>query len=388
MLCQTAALLALAATGCGGDNSVSREPDVPADKCVLMLSTGIIERSRAGAATADNDKMHTLRVVVVRPDGTVEHNDYVNFGQSPQTECYRIYEVVPNEQKTIYLIANEGGAAEDLTRQLDNFSQAAVEGLTFTLGSGPVPMSSKYVLTSPPAGQFQEKEMNIVRAATKISYRFINYRTSKITVNSVGVSRTANCMYLMPRVGESDQMKVFDGASMPWIDWLRKVSDESQVNLQYPGPTNPGLHDPGLADKRGWILNYDVPSSAVYGVEQLTMNLALPADMGEGAKPVVSDEFYMHESRFGAAADGTQTYTMAFNLTEFKRLDGLDDDGKPQYETAGSPVSMDGIKFENLKALFRNTHVLVDVEISSEIFVRVIPYAECRLDPIFGLDPK
>lgn len=393
----TAVLLALAATGCGSDNTVASEPVGEADKCVLMLSTGIIERSRAGEATADSDKMHTLRVVIVDQDGSVEHNDFVGFGSQPLAECFRIYEVTPQRNKTIYLIANEDGTKADITPTLENFNATTVENLVFELGNGPVPMTSVYKVTSPAAGERLDLEMHVVRAATKISYRFVNYRSSKITVNNVQVSSVANEMYLMPHVGSRDLTKTFDGVSMPWIDWLKKVSDESQKNLEYPSD-----YDPELAESRGWITDYAIPATATHSVKTLDMGLELPADMGldenrrpipdqKDIKPVVSDEYFMRESRYGANANGVQNYTMAFNLTEYKCTSMHNgESGKLvlEYDTAGTQLRFDGIEFNNLKALFRNTHVLVDVEIKSEIFVKVIPYAECKLDPIFGLTPK
>lgn len=386
--------MALAATGCGGDNTVRPEPEVPADKCVLMLSTGIIERSRAGETVSDTDKMQTLRVVIVRPDGTVEHNDFVDFG-GLLTECVRIYEVIPNEKKIIYLIANEGGISGDISSKLTAFNPTEIENLVFSLGKGLIPMTSKYELTSPAAGRRLDKEMHVVRAATKISYRFVNYRGSKVKVNNIKVSSSADRMYLMPHVNEPDLFKTFDGERLPWIDWLKRVSDESQINLGYPTDV-----DPPLADKRGWITDYDIPDGTAHSVMTLPMDIMLPDDMGLDKpnsfvtpKPVVSPEFYMNESRFGVRSDGTQSYTMSFDLTEYKRTSmKYDENGKLviTYDTKGVPVVLDNnvIAFNNLKALFRNTHVLVDVEIKSEIFVKVIPYAECWLDPIFGLDPE
>lgn len=46
--------------------------------------------------------------------------------------------------------------------------------------------------------------------------------------------------------------------------------------------------------------------------------------------------------------------------------------------------------FPNLKALFRNTHVLVDITFTEkdEVKVQVVPYAEVILEPEFGLKPE
>ena len=44
-------------------------------------------------------------------------------------------------------------------------------------------------------------------------------------------------------------------------------------------------------------------------------------------------------------------------------------------------------KLPNLKALFRNTNVVVDITLynNNEIAVDVIPYSEIILEPVFGL---
>ena len=46
--------------------------------------------------------------------------------------------------------------------------------------------------------------------------------------------------------------------------------------------------------------------------------------------------------------------------------------------------------FPKLKALFRNTHVLVDITFTEidEVKVQVVPYAEGILEPECGLKPE
>jgi len=87
----------------------------------------------------------------------------------------------------------------------------------------------------------------------------------------------------------------------------------------------------------------------------------------------VADEtpvFYLPESmnlKAGEAAHGEQEYTMTINIA-----------GKKDPFVCPLP---------NLKSLFRNTSVVVDVSMNNrEIVVDVIPYGEVKLDPVFGLD--
>lgn len=392
-----ALVLLVAATGCGSDAAVDeplpeQHQEAP-EKCVVMLSTGIIERSRA-ASPAYPELMHTLRVVVLDAAGNVEINDYSDFGNSPQLESFRLYSVKPAEQKTFYLFANEEsvpGLHAKLSAYTDGqaFDRTGIDATTFSVDdSKPLPMSSVYSFMAPEPGIYIEKDMYLVRAATKISFRFVNYRTSKITVNSIDINAIASEMYLMPHVFGADLEKTFDTETLPWIEWLKKVSDEStKENLKYPNTS-----DPALTRKRGWIKYYNIPSGVSHEpfILDFPAGIDLPADMGKGGTveypaPVVSDEYYMNESRNNAAAGATQTYTMTFNLTEYKQT-GVDGSGAPVYDTQGTPVPSQTINFDNLEALFRNTHVLVDVEIRSEIYVKVVPYAGVTLDPDFGID--
>lgn len=355
--------------GCSERAEDEPMPERPTNKCVLMLHTGIIEQSRAANEISPQDMIRTLRTIIVRPNGKVEHNDFVDFGNHPQSSCYRIFEVEPENGKRIYFIANEGGANEDLTSSLTNFSKDKVNDLVFTLKADAeaIPMSSVYEINIPKQKERVEEEMYVVRAATKISYRFINHRLSAVTVNSIDVNSIAENMYLLPHVNEPDLKKDFDNEPLPWIEWLKKVADESQDLLQ----ENPTLIDPPLADYRGWIKEYDI-STEIHSPYNLPMNINLPASMKEDASPILSKEYYMHESKHNLSVERDQQYTMTFHLTEHL-ADGTSKDIELEKD------------FNNLKALFRNTHVLVDVEIASEIVVRVIPYAECKLEPVFGL---
>ena len=92
---------------------------------------------------------------------------------------------------------------------------------------------------------------------------------------------------------------------------------------------------------------------------------------GFGYDPV----FYLPESKkpkAGSATYGEQEYTLKLDMSE---------NGKELSFTK---------TFPNLKALFRNTHVLVDITFTEkdEVKVQVVPYAEVILEPEFGLKPE
>jgi len=130
-----------------------------------------------------------------------------------------------------------------------------------------------------------------------------------------------------------------------------------------------------LADRRGWIQAYDIPSETSH--QEVTVNgpLEVPSMTGDQPGKAVFPVFYLPESKklkAGSATYGEQEYTLKLDMSE---------NGKELSFTK---------TFPNLKALFRNTHVLVDITFTEkdEVKVQVVPYAEVILEPEFGLKPE
>ena len=346
----------------------------------LVLNTEVLGSARSGAAGGfpDKEKMKTLRIVVLHPDGTVEHNRFLDFGEVMQTECTRLVEVKRNEVKSVYLIANEGSVPGLDRMELDDFVQGAAgfkdkaDNLSFVpdYTDRSIPMSSVYEVAI--GDKSKECRLCLVRTATKFTFRFRNMRSGAVAVNSIAVSEIARSTFLMPR--KKNPMMTFEEADgsrseLFWIDWLKRVAEES---LETPD-------DKELADKRGWITDYDIPAGAVsdsvvvaapadFRVAGLVYDMGVPKP-GEAVYPV----FYLPESKSlkepGTGAYGEQAYTMAFELTD-------DNNAKRKFSRP----------FDNLKALFRNTHVVVDVTfLEKGVQVDVIPYSEVILTPEFGL---
>ncbi|MDE5624149.1 MAG: hypothetical protein K2I62_06030 [Alistipes sp.] len=344
---------------------------------MLGLTTEVLGPTRTG--TADDvpqlEKMNTLRIVILHPDGTVEHNRYIDFGQTVRSEYTQFLEVRQNEKKSVCLIANENSAS-GLHETLEAYPAGshgfkdAVGGFAFAPDySRPLPMSSEYEIET--GKEAQECRFSLVRAATKFTFRFTNRRPGPVTVDGIEVAAIADRTYLMPRK-VAPTMRFQQTADSPveelyWIDWLKRVSDESQQNPD----------DKTLADKRGWILDYDVPETehrtaaadipAGFRVAGLTYDMGVPQP-GTAVCPA----FYLPESKnlkTASAPYGEQEYFMTLRLTD-------ENNERQVFERP----------FDNLKALFRNTHVMVDIAFYQEgIQVEVIPYSEVVLEPEFGL---
>lgn len=367
---------ALLSASCrGGEVSYTDEVQPDDDTAILVLRTGLLDQTRASDRVNDAvdnpvEYMYTLRTVILHENGTVEHNMYIDFGEIPQTECYRIFKVTRNETKKIYLIANEENASTDLHEQLETLTTgnttfaSIVDNFVFIPDyKNPIPMSSVYDVPVK-AENLVEREFYLVRAATKFAFRFTNKRKSKVSIDAIHISDIAGATYLIPHKREPLFMS-FDDESLYWINWLKKVADESQ---QSPD-------DVELADKRGWIQAYDIPSETSH--QEVTVNgpLEVPSMTGDQPGKAVFPVFYLPESKklkAGSATYGEQEYTLKLDMSE---------NGKELSFTK---------TFPNLKALFRNTHVLVDITFTEkdEVKVQVVPYAEVILEPEFGLKPE
>ena len=367
---------ALLSASCrGGEVSYTDEVQPDDDTAILVLRTGLLDQTRASDRVNDAvdnpvEYMYTLRIVILHENGTVEHNMYIDFGEIPQTECYRIFKVTRNETKKIYLIANEENASTDLHEQLETLTTgnttfaSIVDNFVFIPDyKNPIPMSSVYDVPVK-AENLVEREFHLVRAATKFAFRFTNKRKSKVSIDAIHISDIAGATYLIPHKREPLFMS-FDDESLYWINWLKKVADESQ---QSPD-------DVELADKRGWIQAYDIPSETSH--QEVTVNgpLEVPSMTGDQPGKAVFPVFYLPESKklkAGSATYGEQEYTLKLDMSE---------NGKELSFTK---------TFPNLEALFRNTHVLVDITFTEkdEVKVQVVPYAEVILEPEFGLKPE
>ena len=205
----------------------------------------------------------------------------------------------------------------------------------------------------------------MVRVATKFMVNFMNWRGEEVIVDNFTIASHADKNFLMAHVNDSEQNEqLFNGKT--WIDWLKEVSDASSENDDY-----------AVTEAAGWLKDYELPAQADKAITYThgTVTVGKPTvdiDNPDNSKPGVAKNipvFYLPESKSpkAGATDGEQEYTLTIKIT------GRDE-----------PFVC---KLPNLKALFRNTHVVVDITMynSNEIIVDVIPYSEVILEPEFGL---
>lgn len=353
------------------------------EEAVLCLNIEPIGQTRAGTATLpDNEKMHSVRVIVLHNDGTVEHNKFYALDDAQEQRSI-LLKVTPNEKKKIYLFANEesvstvegvSGNDTSLSEFFDSYKEGmrmndfaiAVKDLYFApdySDGNPIPMSSMYEIDIPEKGVIEEI-FYVVRVATKFTMNFMNWRGEEVTVENFSIESHADKNFLMAHVNSyPDTQNPETNQPYPtWIDWLKAVSDAS--NEDSDAATN----------RFGWLTDYRLPeqtTAKIYTHEGLkigkpTVDIENPDNSEPGVANVVP-VFYLPESKNLKAGATEQEYILTIKIA-----------GRAEPFVC---------KLDKLKALFRNTHLVVNITMynSNEIVVDVIPYSEVILEPEFGL---
>lgn len=357
-----------------GCSIYSKEGDIPVAENTSKVKLGVSVALTDGAAflgmqsrgplaeaVPDGEKMQTLRIIIVRPDGTVEHNRYYDFHQVPTTYFATAqFEVVGGETKKVYLFANEN-TKFDSGRKVANYDFAGIKvGEQFptnditgkdietdetslievndalTQMALPLFMSECHSVDVPEKKD-KDVELIIVRAAVKFTFRIINTSNEPLALNQLTISKLARREYLLPNE----------------VVYGTELSKEDGTTITY-------------------IKSYNVPmigNNEHYNFKATFADKTVPAKSATGNGKVELDPIYLLESNYNDDPSTTgRNYKISLTV------------GDETYENG---------YFNNLTALPRNTHVVVDVTLNDKLtglncVVRVYPYGEYWLYPEFG----
>lgn len=289
----------------------------------------------------DNEKMNTLRIIVVRESGIVEHNTYLNFTRPDLILKDMEYKVVGGEKKKIWLIANEGNSkmTYDFSgiRPGAEFPEKDVNEACISMTgnndeiTGWIPMTACHEVDMPLKDY--DTELFIVRAATKFTYILTNNTSAPLHLSGLTISKGARKEYLFPRA--------------KFGKW------------SYTDPVDGSIV---TEDVEKQIISYEVPL-------------------------VQNNEYYVFQKTLSVTADaGASVKIDPIFLLEGKYIDAASD-GK-NYSTS---LTVNGIEYPSylpeLPQLPRNTHAVVYVRFSEmgiSFTVEVMPYGEVILNPGFG----
>ena len=292
-------------------------------------------------AQSDDERMRTLRIVVVRADGTIVHNRFLRLTSAVERYGDETFRVYGREKKRIYLFANELTSrvgVDGVSHPLIDFDLGSlavgtefpaerVEGLTLSLQSaseqivGALPMSECHTVEVPDSDC--SCDLTITRAAVKFTFLITNRSGREEWRTGLSIDKMSRAEYLLPHNVERDE--------------------------------------------NGDIVDYDVPAAGVNnGYYTFSLGGGLPVKLARNVQKRLAP-IYLLEGRYVDTSGDKRNYSMKI------LVDGAEC----------------GDYFTDLSTLPRNTHVVVRIGISDtdvEWKVDLLPYGEVKLDPSFGLN--
>ena len=286
-------------------------------------------QTKAYADPVEGETMKTVRFIIVRENGYVEHNRKVDLEVASSSLQEVSFKVVANEMKSVWIVANEENSmvpidfgkiapgapcpSDFLRKSLITFNSAD-EQMDL-----PLPMTSYKEFRMPNTNH--EESILVYRVATKFTIQITNETSSPIYLTRLNINKAARKGYLFPRI------LAFDESS-------------------------------GITD-------FKVPT--VGNNEYYTFSKEYKITLGQGSTSIL-DPIYLNEGRFTGGGAGKN---YAISVT----VNGLDFTGD----------------LSELDLLPRNTHTVVNVTFKQEgsTFkldwkVTVLPYSEVVLKPGFG----
>lgn len=312
----------------------------------------------------DGEKIQTLRIVIVRPDGTIEHNRYMDF-QGAVKHAYMevndvMFKVLGPERKKVYLFVNENSvkaspAGEGVIKTVaydfddlkvgDEFPTEEISSLQISLKdsydtlpceSSPVtsalPMSECHFVDMPATDY--DVDLYVTRAAVKFTYIFDNQTSKAYSLSQLTVSKGSSIEYYLPRITYTGNPFGSDFS----------VSDYVVPNT---GDNN----------------NYYVFNRFIAGAPSITL---------EASSVKTLDSFYFLEGKYDDPNGVTDENGKKLNYSMSATLNGI------KYESY----------FPDVPWLPRNTHVVAVITIKEHKVtwaVDVYPYGEYWLSPGFGI---
>lgn len=383
-------MVACMLSSCSENDTVTLPEGSPAN---INLKISPATRSDIPSAI---ETIKTLRIILLDKNGKVEVNKLVTSDEETLLPSYRWSHHTTIGKKTLFVIANEESVedakiegeeesapevslkdrVEAFTPGMSGFEQFINSIYFFPDYSDenkPLPMTGKYYL------DFEEEEQSfnvyLVFVATKFQIKLINYRNDRVLIDRISFDKISDRNYLMASLTEKDSY--LNGEY--WIDWLYETSKDTN---KFPEINNSYNSNDFINGKWGWLKNYGMPGNAVHESKNFYLDSNTPiyleaatTNTGYDPEPFVLqlDPLYYPESKNIEREPDTQGYYIEFEI-----------------EKEGEQPKILRKSLPNLKTLFRNTQVNINVEMNNsdeEIYVEISRWNE-TLPPAFGTVSK
>lgn len=403
----------------------SEEPAVQSEPVMLNIRVSLsdlLPKTRAegedspyAVAANDNEKIQTLRVIVVDSRNNVEGNVFMDLmagedkDKTPVTEqTVTVRNVASNDVKMIYLIANEGATRtyDGKPENLVNFDFRTIKpGLKFPLKEmealkmhlhenvdhlsnglqGGLPMSEYHRVLIPVV----PKQKEGVPGGDELAGDGFFLLDEEDRVIDDRVEEVKG-------VEEGTGEEIFGYRQTLWITRTAVKFTFEVTNNMANAVTLKGLRMkmmagtayfmPRVLKRNGHeIEEFAVPVEAMLNNEHFEFQYALPTPkvLRKGEEPTVLDPIYLLEGKYTDKNGVVEEVNGVKNVCNYRAALVLEKAG------ATGEVITSYMYLPNLPALPRNTHVVVRATINDpsdiEWEVDVVPYGEVLLEPGFGI---
>ena len=171
-------------------------------------------------AEGPDEKMQMLRIVIVRPDGTVEANRLIELATAVTEHGYESFKVIGKETKDVYLFVNEQTTVPDNGQLKRRLAPEAIDRITVgqpfpteelteatiqlngadELLAGALPMSDRHKVEVSDVDV--ERTLFVTRAAVKFTFSIINETGRTVSLEELSIDKMARREYYLPRVGK------------------------------------------------------------------------------------------------------------------------------------------------------------------------------------------
>lgn len=367
-------LLTISVIGCSDDTPVSHvTDDSEMVNFIINIYAGDPDAhgSRTGILPGDDyfegpqteyERMRTLRVIIVRPDSTVEHNEYL-FRSIPAdgiSEYHNIrLKVKGGETKKVYLFANEASMLSD------NGTATTIDFNSFTIGSTLSPSQIADLKLSCLPGMPMIDNTGSDKKYLPMSEQFdIDIKTP----GNDGENLYQTADLFITRTTVKFGFFITPTAA-PAADYtIEEFVIDSLAGIEYLLPKNasyaPAKYPVYFADR--YITAYDVPSGSKIAPCSFRPNITITPQTTPGTVIPYTPALYFSETKL--PADGKFTIRMRLNSSK---------------EYTGE------VPLPNLPMLPRNTYVKINISLGLsdvKFTVDIMPYAAVPLNPEFGFD--
>ena len=375
----------------GDDNDETWEGGTIGDQTMLVLRISPLNSQETSQAPAE--KVKTLRIIIINHyKNIIECNRSIDIPTTAASLLsYTLTWPTVSGKKDVYVIANENSVAENFGEILDGYTENSVASTlqerlqayhfapTYSEyeedGSIYLPYTYYYGSLEAKKEEATAITAYLVPVATKFIFNFTNNRDFAVKVNGISLESVNSSNYLFAKVGEKDIEKNFNGEPYYWIDWLAEVAQASPSGFSSNQEFN---------NYYGWISDYEIPSEdnvqkhifietnesfEVLGTMETSDNTPGKYTVGPFYIPESKNLTLKNDSDKDTSDDDDNDDDKTLTEQTYYLTIGLEDTDPnktaPEFKDVVIP---------NLKALFRNTYVIINVNMSQgdiEIYAEI-----------------